>query len=359
MSASRSRAPSALAAILFILIGALAWFGQQLFASPPAPAEAPAGGAAWYELYFTDPDATAGQTDPSGGVPAAILTSLAGAQRSLDLAVYEIDLDAFAQALIAAQQRGVRVRVVTDSDYRAEPPAAALRAAGIPVAEDGREAFMHNKFVVIDGAAVWTGSMNFTFSDAYRNNNNMLFIRSTRLAENYTAQFERMFSDQVFDTAAAPPYPALNLSGTLVETYFSPNGGAAAKVLDVLNTAQSSIYFMAFSFTRSDFADALVAKARAGLTVRGVLERRQVLAGADSAWLAFQAADLPVRLDGNPYNLHSKVFIVDEQIVVTGSYNFSRNAEENNSENVLILHNAEIAQAYLQEWRKVWAKAGE
>ena len=66
---------------------------------------------------------------------------------------------------------------------------------------------------------------------------------------------------------------------------------------------------------------------------------------------------LPVRKDGNRYNLHHKVFIVDQATVVLGSYNFSRNAEENNDENVLIIHSPEIAAAYLAEWQTVWDAA--
>ena len=61
--------------------------------------------------------------------------------------------------------------------------------------------------------------------------------------------------------------------------------------------------------------------------------------------------------DGNQYNLHSKVFIIDEAVVVMGSYNFSNNAEDSNDENVLIIHNADIAAAYYAEWQKVWAVA--
>lgn len=355
---AKRRNTSLIATIVTLIAVALVWLSQQFLAAPAPVAETPAPGPGnWYELYFTDPDTTAGLENPAGGAPSAVIASFAAARTSLDVAVYEIDLLAYADALAQAQARGVRVRVVTDSDYLAEKATQALRAAGIPVVDDRRDSFMHNKFVVIDGAAVWTGSMNFTFNDAYRNNNNFLLIHSTRLAENYTAQFERMFTDQVFDQAVAPPHPAVNLSGTLVETYFSPDGGTAAKVLDALNAAQTSLQFMAFAFTRADFAEALVAKAQAGVSVRGVFERRQVEAGADSAWKTLQAAGLDVRLDGNPYVLHHKVFIIDEQIVVLGSYNFSRNAEESNAENLLIIHNAEIAAAYAQEWEKVWDKA--
>jgi phosphatidylserine/phosphatidylglycerophosphate/cardiolipin synthase-like enzyme len=311
----------------------------------------------WYQLYFSDPERTANLSNPSGGIPAAISASFAEAQQTLDVAVYDLDYPPYAEALIAAHQRGVRVRLVMDTDYLNEPPVQAVRDAGIPVVDDRRDAFMHNKFAVIDGARVWTGSANFTFTDAYRNNNNMILITSPRLAQNYTAEFEQMFTNQDFGRAVTPPNPSLTVSGVLIENRFSPNAGVASALLDVLKTARSSIHFMAFAFTREDFAATLIDRALAGVTVQGVFERRQIEAGADGAWRALSRAGLDVRQDGNTYLLHHKVFIVDQQIVVLGSYNFSRNAEEQNDENVLIIHDATIAAAYYAEWQKVWALA--
>ena len=66
---------------------------------------------------------------------------------------------------------------------------------------------------------------------------------------------------------------------------------------------------------------------------------------------------LGVHLDGNPRNMHHKVIIIDEKIVITGSYNFSQSAEERNDENVLFIHNAEVAETYLNEFERVLAKA--
>lgn len=353
------RATSLIATFITLVVVVIVWAAQNLFGGPAPVDEPPVAEPVWYQLYFTDPDRTAGLSEPAGGLPETIVTTFAAAQTSIDLAVYDIDLPVYADALVAAAARGVRVRVVTDSDYLNEAPVQALRLAGIPVVDDRRDAFMHHKFVVIDDALVWTGSLNFTFNDAYRNNNSMLLVRSTRLAENYTAQFAALFDDRQFTPAIVAPRPALNLSGALVETYFSPQGGVAAHLLDVLRAAQTSIHFMAFAFTRADFADVLIEKARAGVTVQGVFERRQVDAGADGAWQALRRAGLDVRLDGNPYVLHHKVIVVDRQIVILGSYNFSRNAEESNNENVLIVHNAEMAAQYLQEWERVWARAGD
>jgi phosphatidylserine/phosphatidylglycerophosphate/cardiolipin synthase-like enzyme len=221
---------------------------------------------------------------------------------------------------------------------------------------------MHHKFVVLDGASVWTGSMNFTRNDAYRNDNLVVHIDSVRLAQNYSYEFEEMFGRQLFGPAspADTPHPLVTLDGTRLANYFSPDDGVAAHIIDVLAAAHSSIYFMAYSFTRADFAQMLLERARAGVDVRGVFETRQIAAGADQAWKLLAEGGLAglVRQDGNRYSLHSKAFIVDESVVIMGSYNFSRNAEEFNDENILILYNQEIARALLAEWQRVWDQAG-
>ncbi len=328
----------------------------------PAATPVPAGPVTgqWYRLYFTSPAQTASAT--SGGIPDEVAASIDAATQSVDVAVYEFDLPRLAQALIRAQQRGLAVRLVTDTDTLGEETIQSLKAAGVPVVDDGRQAIMHDKFVVLDRAQVWTGSMNFTRNDAYRNNNSFMLIQSPRLAANYTREFEEMFASRQFgpNSPANTPYPVIDLQGTRLETLFSPDDGVARRLLQVLEGAQRSIDFMAFAFTRQDFAEALLARSDAGVRVRGVFETRQIAAGADQAWVLLTQGGLAsnVRQDGNPYMLHSKVFIVDEAIVVMGSYNFSRNAEERNDENVLIIHNPEIAAAYLQEWQRVWDVAG-
>lgn len=328
----------------------------------PTPVDAvvqPPSGS-WVSVYFTTPEITAELDDAGGGLPALLIDALGAARQTVDIAIYDMDLEAIGSAIVATYNRGVSVRVVTDSDYLDEAAMQTVINAGIPVVGDEREPFMHHKFVIIDGSEVWAGSMNFTYSDAYRNDNVMLQLRSVRLAENYAAEFEQLFTRRTFEQAGLPPNPQVTVSGTLVENYFSPQAGVAGRIADVLRTAQHSIRFMAFSFTRKDLADILLERAAAGVQVQGVFERRQISAGADAAWLLLSQGELPgleVRQDGNRYTLHTKVFIIDEAIVVTGSYNFSRNAEDNNNENVLILHSPDIAAAFTAEWRRVWAEA--
>ena len=116
------------------------------------------------------------------------------ARISVDVAAYSFSLYSIEQALIHAFNRGVQVRMVMESDNMDGAAVDALLKAGIPIVGDQREGLMHDKFVVIDRSEVWTGSMNFTFQGAYADNNNLLRVRSSKFANDYTVEFEEMFT---------------------------------------------------------------------------------------------------------------------------------------------------------------------
>lgn len=328
-----------------------------------APLETlPAGSApdGWYRVYFTDPEHPTASSY-RGGPDQDLAQAIDDARLSVDIAVMDLDLWSLRDALIEAHQRGVKVRMVVESDYLETEEIQQIREAGIPMLGDRREGLMHDKFLVIDRLDVCTGSMNYTVSEAYRNNNNLVCIRSSRLAEDYTAEFEEMFVDDLFGPGSPgdSPYPAFSVDGSRLEVYFSPDDGTAARLVDMIRGAQHSVYFLAYSFTSDDLADALLERHQAGVDVAGVMEARQVDSNIGSEYDRLRASGLDVRLDGNPNNMHHKVFIIDGQTVVTGSYNFSRSAEERNDENTLVLHNPEIAALYLDEFNRVFSQAQE
>jgi phosphatidylserine/phosphatidylglycerophosphate/cardiolipin synthase-like enzyme len=316
--------------------------------------------AAQIEVYFSNPDApNAGRY--RGGPDDALAQAIRGARFSVDAAIYHLNLWSIRDALIAAHQAGVQVRVVTESDNMDEVEIQDLRQAGIEVLGDRRESLMHNKFVVIDDLDVWTGSMNFTINGAYRNDNNLIHIRSSKLAENFTTEFEEMFVQDMFGdhAIAQTPHSNLTIDGTPVATYFSPDDGTAAHILAAIQNAEENIDFMAFSFTSDPIAEALIERAEDGVTVAGVFEESQYFSNIGGEFDHLVEAGLDVRLDGNDRNMHHKVFIIDGKIVITGSYNFSQSAEERNDENTLIIYSPEIAAQYLAEFERVFEKAGQ
>jgi len=325
--------------------------------------------ADWFQVYFTNP-ADPMAEDYAGGPDEALADAIHAARLSLDVAVYSLNLWSIRDAILDAYRRGVDMRIVMESDNMDSDEAQALIAAGIPILGDRREGLMHNKFVVIDRQEVWSGSMNFTTGGAYQDNNNLFRIRSLEIAQDYTQEFNEMFvedkfgpdvvADRVGTAEGLPahsPYPSLTIGDTTLEIYFSPNDGVAARLVTLIQSAQESIYFMAYSFTSNDIGAAMMERAEAGVTVTGVMDEGQVNSSQGSEYDPFRQAGLDVRLDGNPGLMHHKVIIIDRNIVITGSYNFSASAEEVNDENLIVIYNADIAAQYLAEFMRIYAQA--
>ncbi len=197
----------------------------------------------WYRLYFTAPQEL---LDWKGGLDETLAADIDRAAVSVDVAAYDFDLQRVADALIRAHRRGVKVRMVTDSDNADLDQPQDLESAGIVVVEDERGAIMHNKFVVIDGGVVWTGSWNLTDNGTYRNNNNMIRIVSEELAANYSYEFEEMFLDNQFgpDSPADTPYPRITIDGVEIENYFAPEDGVMSRVIALVSQAaqECSLY---------------------------------------------------------------------------------------------------------------------
>ena len=107
---------------------------------------------------------------------------------------------------------------------------------------------------------------------------------------------------------------------------------------------------MAFTYTHPDLADAMIARTKAGVDVQGVIESRGASQGA---LVPLFTAKLPVKVDGNKYTMHHKVMIIDNSIVVTGSFNFTDAADTSNDDNVLVIHSPVVARLYLQEFERV------
>jgi phosphatidylserine/phosphatidylglycerophosphate/cardiolipin synthase-like enzyme len=101
----------------------------------------------------------------------------------------------------------------------------------------------------------------------------------------------------------------------------------------------------------------LLEQAAEGIEVKGIFEESQYRSNTGGEFDRLSAAGLDVHLDGNDRNMHHKVFIIDGKIVIVGSYNFSRSAEERNDENTLIIRSPEIAAQYLAEFDRVYQQA--
>lgn len=203
------------------------------------------------------------------------------------------------------------------------------------------QGLMHNKFCVIDEELVFTGSFN---PNGMPYKNNIVILESKYIARNYLAEFEEL-SGHVFGRGKKVKYPKVELGNAVVENYFCPEDDCRGKVTEVLEAAEESIYFFVFSFTDEEIADVLLEK---DVVVRGIIE-----SGQNSKWSVYDklkdGIDVSLFEDGV---MHNKVFVVDNKTVVTGSWNPTKNGSENNDENILIIHDEDIAMEYVREFEK-------
>jgi phosphatidylserine/phosphatidylglycerophosphate/cardiolipin synthase-like enzyme len=185
----------------------------------------------------------------------------------------------------------------------------------------------------------------------------MLRFASPEIAADYTHEFEQLSSGR-FGTSktSGTPYLRVRVGDTNVEVYFSPEDGVAKYVLQRLATAKKNIHFMTFSYTADPISDAMIAKLKAGLVVRGVFERQNA-GGSGADFGRLKQGGVDVLEDGNCYILHHKVIVIDERTVITGSYNFTGSAEHDNDENLVIVDDPNLARAYLDEFERVYTQA--
>jgi phosphatidylserine/phosphatidylglycerophosphate/cardiolipin synthase-like enzyme len=217
---------------------------------------------------------------------------------------------------------------------------------------------MHNKFWLVYNSSgkdyVITGSLNPTHNDIYKNDNNLIIINSNYLEKNYEAEFNEIKNKQANQPTT---YQKIIFNNNLLENYFCPDDDCESKVLNTLKSANKSVYFMTFSFTSNALGDYLVSK-KQRLDIRGVFDESQVKSQEQyTEYYKMLDNGLNVKLDGNTAKLHHKVFIIDNETIITGSYNPTSAGTSRNDENILIIHEPGIAAKFLQEFDRVWAVA--
>jgi phosphatidylserine/phosphatidylglycerophosphate/cardiolipin synthase-like enzyme len=134
-----------------------------------------------------------------------------------------------------------------------------------------------------------------------------------------------------------------------VHVYFSPRGGATEAVVDALAHATNSVLVQAYSFTSAPIARALVDAKSRGLKVQVILDRSQSTEKYSEADF-LQHEGIPTLIDSQHAIAHNKIMVLDSYVVLTGSFNFTKAAEQNNAENLLVINDPVLAKQYAENW---------
>ena len=141
-------------------------------------------------------------------------------------------------------------------------------------------------------------------------------------------------------------------AATNIAVFFSPTGGCTDAVVRELLAATNTIYVQAYGFTSDKIVDAVIAAKQRGVDVGVVLDKSDVIANYSSADRV-KAAGLLTLIDRKHAIAHNKIMVIDSATVLTGSFNFTKSAQERNAENgMLIRGDAAVVTAYTDNWNK-------
>jgi len=265
---------------------------------------------------------------------------LSNSKKSIHCAFFELDIPKIIE-LLSEKSKSIEVKIVIDGDYQTDE----LKGPGVHY--ENKSSYMHNKFCIIDRTAVFTGSFNPNIGSAYKNDNNILIMSSKTLADNYESEFSELWN-WTFGKGEVTKNQVINIGEIQYKNYFCPEDHCSTKVSLELSKAKSSIYFMIFSFTHKRVAQSLVIKKHEGLDVKGIMEKSQNSKYSVYNYLRYH--DIEVNYDKNSYLMHHKVFIIDNETVITGSFNPSDNADKSNDENVIIVKDRTLAKKFVEEF---------
>jgi phosphatidylserine/phosphatidylglycerophosphate/cardiolipin synthase-like enzyme len=328
---------------------------------------------------FMGPTALGGPDD----LDAVIKQFIAGAKRSLYIAVQELDSRPVAEAILAAKAAKLRVRMILEGDYLVEnPPLAdpwatsganetnrlihsALLRAGVDLITDLNPSIFHQKFIVRDpgepSAAVLTGSTNFTLTDTGMNTpgvpggdpaqvgnnlNHIVIMHGSRASTQYLAEFDRMRSGtfgDLHERVDSRPVE-FTLGKVRVKPLFAPQQGPEMEIMKQMLKSTSSVDFAMFTFAQSSGIDDTMIRLAPSLSrLRGVLDRGQ---GAQK-WAAtkpLKAAGVEL-FENKPgtgvRKVHHKLMVIDERLLIVGSFNYTAPAATLNDENIIVIGDLE------------------
>lgn len=307
---------------------------------------------------------------------------MAGARTSLEIAIYDLVLAGSARDLVAKtladlKARGICPRVVYNVDYRARshnpPPQMIVVPHDLLQFCDGRPVpgqpdLMHQKYVIRDGEAVWTGSTNWTNDSWSLEENVIVTVASRAVAAAYQQDFEDLWSTQVVENSGRYQPDWIELAaGTRVRPYFTPYRARKLvhEIAQRLATAQRRIRICSPVLTSGPILATLAEMVQQGLKadVKGVYDATQ-MAEVRAQWggnplAAWKLAALDQVVRGIPFSgkpstpwgrgsvhdfMHAKCVVCDDSIFV-GSYNLSHSGEDN-AENVLEFEDAALADRF-------------
>jgi phosphatidylserine/phosphatidylglycerophosphate/cardiolipin synthase-like enzyme len=343
---------------------------------------------------------------------AIIIEEINKATKTIDIAVQELNLTNLARAIVNKQKAGIKIRIILENKYNNSinqlpnnHGLSILKNNNIPIIDDTEDGskgsgLMHHKFIVIDQQKVITGSANFTLSDIHGdfnnqetrgNANHLLVIDKTEIAQIFTEEFNYLWGDGISgkkDSVFGVKKPTRNtetifLDNSHITIKFSPNSRSQSwentsngLISKTLTKANQSIDLALFVFSDQGIANSMEQESLQGVQIRALIdpnfayqyysEGLDLLGVALSNKCRYEAGNNPwtkpittVGISNLPQGdkLHHKFAIIDNQLVITGSHNWSNSANNINDETLLIIDSPVVTQHFQREFDYLYQDA--
>lgn len=284
-------------------------------------------------------------------------------------AVHELEMIPVAKLLAEKKKEGLIVEILLESQWAGDPENSEalriLKEGGVKVRLDRKSSgLMHNKYLIADRRRLLTGSANFTLHCFFRNENDIVVAENEVLADAYLRDYFRLV-DPIF--ARQDRYRPRRIEigpGEWILPVFSSQKTILTEILRAIGSAKGGLDFLAFSFSSAPMGSKMAEAEGKGVRVRGVFDDSFESENLVRNWKAVPFEILwrsgaEVKYDNDRAKLHHKCLVVDGQKVLTGSYNFSQNAEQHNAENMLVIDSARLATKYSSRVNELWNRFPE
>ncbi|MEC4049794.1 phospholipase D-like domain-containing protein [Flavobacterium sp. SUN046] len=316
-----------------------------------------------------------------------LITYINACTSTLDIAIYNSystsATSGIAGAINAAYARGVQIRVIYDGSTSSQMiPLLNTNIPILPSPTSSSYGIMHNKFVIFDADSadpnqplVWAGSTNWTVAQIDGPDlNSVIAIQDQALAQGYKIEFEEMWGSNTLtpNTTVSKfgPYKVDNtphhyvIGGKNIDSYFSPSDGANAQIIAAINTANTDVEVATMLITRTDINSAINNKFVGGVSNVNIVVDSQNPSGNQISILQSELSASRAVVYSGAGIMHHKFMVVDnfnsasDPLVLLGSHNWSTSAETKNDENMLIVHDLNIANQYYQAFSYIFQLAG-
>jgi len=293
-------------------------------------------------------------------ISAFLIKKINNAKNTIDIAIYSLTNENISNALIEAKKRGIKIRIIIEyskiNTSKIDPAISKLIDEKIPIKTlrgSGLYGIMHNKIMIIDSSFLITGSYNYTLTANNNNFENVVFVSESSNVISYIKYFETMWQkgSDIYTTSKTLLFPS-----DISQTLFTMIDTIRNNIIKLISYSQKKIDIAVYSISDDLIYNELLKAKKRGVSIRIVTDRLQSTQSETIKKLYKQNFNIKVSDGFNKGMMHNKYAIFDDSFVITGSFNWSNNAENYNWENAIILGN-DYVKFFNKNFEEIYSQA--